>query len=77
MHSRLGGNMKDCLDYFVKIKKEEVVHWAPFFDAFQGMLSLRTPEPPKDGIATMHFIVSPDFKDDFEELLKKNKLKYD
>ncbi len=68
--------MKDCLDYFVKVKKEDVVFYAPFFDAFQGMLSLRTPEPPKDGWATMHFIVSPDFKEDFEKLIKKYKLKY-
>jgi len=69
--------MKDCLDYFVKVKKEDVMFYAPFFDAYQGMLSLRTPEPPKDKWAVMHFIVSPDFKIDFEKLIRKMNLRYD
>lgn len=63
--------MKDCIDYFINVKKEDVVLYAPYFEAFEGMLSLRTPEPPKDGIAIMHFIVSPDFKKEFEKLVRK------
>lgn len=62
--------MSDSLNYFVKIKKEDVYLWAPYFDAYEGMLSLRTPEPPKDGWAIFHFEVSPDFIKPFEELIK-------
>ncbi|OGC15434.1 hypothetical protein A3J90_04910 [candidate division WOR-1 bacterium RIFOXYC2_FULL_37_10] len=67
--------MKDCKDYFIKVPKKEVVFYAPFFEAFQGMLSLRTPEPPKDDFATLHIHVSPDFTGAFEKLIKKMKLK--
>ena len=69
--------MNDCKNYFIKVKKEEVMFYAPFFEAFQGMLALRTPEPPKDEFAVIQILVSPDFTKDFERLLKKMKLTYE
>lgn len=63
--------MKDCKNYFIKVNKKDVVFYAPFFEAFCGMLSLRTPSKPKDDYATIHILVSPDFIIDFENILKK------
>jgi hypothetical protein len=68
--------MRDSVDYFIKVKKRDVVFYAPYLEAFQGMLALRTPEPPKDGIATIHVFVSPDYTKDFEKLMKKLKVKW-
>jgi len=67
--------MKDCKEYFIKVKKQDVVFYAPFFEAYQGMLSLRTPKPPEGEIATLQVIVSPDFTEEFEALLKHMNLK--
>jgi hypothetical protein len=68
--------MKDCLNYFVNVPKKDIHFWCPFFEAYEGMLSLRTPEPPKGEIGTIHFMVSPDFKDTFEELIRNESLTY-
>ncbi|OGC06888.1 hypothetical protein A2526_02355 [candidate division WOR-1 bacterium RIFOXYD2_FULL_36_8] len=67
--------MKDCRNYFIKVPKKEVFFWAPFFEAYQGMLSLRTPEPPKNDTAIIHMHVSPDFIKDFDRLIKRFNLK--
>ncbi len=63
--------MKDSLDYFLKVKASDIYLYAPFFESFEGMLSLRTPKPPEGEYATMHLLVSPDFKDEFEGLVKR------
>ncbi|NQU17840.1 MAG: hypothetical protein HQ564_07210 [Candidatus Saganbacteria bacterium] len=63
--------MKDSLDYFLKVKTADIYLYAPFFEAFEGMLSLRTPNPTKEEFSTMHFLVSADFKDEFEALIKR------
>ena len=59
----------DSLDYFLKIKKEEIYLICPFFEAFEGMVAIRTPKPTTGPFATLKLMVSPDFKDDFEKLL--------
>lgn len=66
--------MKDCLEYLIKVKRSEVYLYAPLFEAYQGMLSLRTPNPTKEEYATLQFLVSPDFKSEFEALIKLHKL---
>ncbi|MBI5700444.1 hypothetical protein HZC34_01185 [Candidatus Saganbacteria bacterium] len=67
--------MKDCKEFFIKVKKQNLVFYAPFFDAYQGMLSQRTPKPPKGNEAFLQFLVSPDFIHDFKKLIKRLKLK--
>lgn len=68
--------MKDSLDYYVPIKSEDVHFWCPFFEAFEGMLVLRTPEPAKGkNESLLHMMVSADYKDEYERLLSKYKLK--
>ena len=59
----------DSIDYFLKIKKEDIYLVCPFFEAFEGMVAIRTPKPVEGPIATLKLMVSPDFKDDFEKLL--------
>ncbi len=63
--------MKDSINYFIKVKAAEIHFWCPFFEAFDGMLILRTPEPPKGEWGILHFLVSPDFKETFERMFKK------
>ena len=63
--------MKESLDYYLKVKTADIYIYAPFFGAFDGMLSLRTPNPTKEEFSTMHLMVSPDFKDEFEGLVKR------
>lgn len=61
--------MINTLDYFLKVKTADVYFYAPFFEAFEGMLSLRTPNPTKEEFSTFHAMVSPDFKNEFEGLI--------
>lgn len=63
--------MIDTLDYFVKVKTADICLHVPFFGAYDGMLSLRTPNPTGEEFSTMHFLVSPDFKDEFESLIER------
>ena len=67
--------MRDSVDYFIKVKSKDIHFWCPFFEAFEGMLVLRTPEPPKGEEGTLHIMVSPDYKNEFERLLKNHGLK--
>lgn len=66
--------MKNSLDYFIKVPAQEIYFWCPFLEAFEGMLALRTPEPPKGEEGILHIMVSPDFKQEFESLISKHKL---
>ncbi len=60
----------DSIDYFLRIKKEDIYLICPFFEAFEGMAAIRTPKPETGPTATLKLMVSPDFKDDFEKVLK-------
>ncbi len=68
--------MRDSLDYYVRVKSEEIHFWCPFFEAFEGMLALRTPEPPKGDLGLLHIMVSCDFKEQFERLIRKHGLEF-
>ncbi|NQT29968.1 MAG: hypothetical protein HQ596_05300 [Candidatus Saganbacteria bacterium] len=59
----------DSIDYFLRVNKEEIYLICPYFEAFAGMVAIRTPKPEKGPRATIKLMVSPDFKDDFEKLL--------
>lgn len=68
--------MKLPYDFFVQIKKCEIGFYSQFFDAFEHMVSVRTPEPPKGEFGTMHCMVCADFLSDFKKILKKHELEY-
>ena len=65
----------DSIDYFLKIKKEDIYLICPFFEAFSGMVAIRTPKPTTGPTAILRLMVSPDFKEDFEKLLNNLKRK--
>jgi len=55
---------------FLKVNKEDIYIICPFFEAFEGMVAIRTPKPEQGPQATLKLMVSPDFMGDFEKLLK-------
>lgn len=59
----------DSFDVFLRLKKEDIVFICPYFEAFAGMVAIRTPKPETGDFATIKLMVSPDFKADFEKLL--------
>ena len=60
----------DSIDVFLKVKKEDIYIICPYFEAFAGMVAIRTPKPVEGPYAILKLMVSPDFKEDFEKLLK-------
>jgi len=67
----------DSIDVFLKVKKEDIYLICPYFEAFEGMAAIRTPEPAEGPYATLKLMVSPDFKDDFDKLLASLKGRLD
>ncbi len=61
--------MKDSVNVYLKVKKEDVYIICPFFEAFEGLAAIRTPKPAAGGYATLKLMVSPDFMNDFEQVL--------
>lgn len=60
--------MKDSINYFFKVKKEDIYAICPFFEAFEGMAAIRTPRPESGPYATLKLMVSPDCQADFEQV---------
>jgi hypothetical protein len=61
--------MTDSLNYFLKVRKEDIFLICPFFEAFEGMAAIRTPKPAEGPYATLKLMVAPDFQADFERVL--------
>ncbi len=61
--------MKDSVNVYLKVRKEDIFLICPFFEAFEGMASIRTPKPAAGDFATLKLMVSPDFLPDFEQVL--------
>ena len=63
----------DSISYFLRVNKEDIYLLCPYFEAFDGMVAIRTPKPEEGPQATLKLMISPDFKEDFEILLAKLK----
>jgi hypothetical protein len=61
--------MKDSLNYYLKLNKEDLYLACPFFESFEGLIAVRIPKPAVDQLAILKLMVSPEFKTDFEKLL--------
>jgi hypothetical protein len=61
--------MKDSIDCLLRVNKEDIYLICPYFEAFEGMVAIRTPKPETGPHATLKLMVSPDFKEDFDKLL--------
>lgn len=59
----------DSINYFLRVKKEDIYLICPFFEAFEGMAAIRTPRPETGPTAIIKLMVSPHFQKDFEKLL--------
>lgn len=59
----------DSINLFLRVKKEDIYLLCPFFEAFEGMSSIRVPKPEDGPFATLKLMVAPDFKADFEKVL--------
>jgi hypothetical protein len=59
------------IDYYLKVKKNDVNFVCAYLEAFEGMAAIRTPNPKPGEDTVMHMMVSPDFKDQFEALIDK------
>ena len=69
----------DSIDVFLRVNKEDIYLICPFFEAFEGMVAIRTPAPEPGPKATIKLMVSPDFEADFNKLLDglKGKLNFE
>jgi hypothetical protein len=59
----------DSTNVYLRVKKEDIYIICPYFEAFAGMVAIRTPAPEPGPKATIKLMVSPDFKEDFDKLL--------
>jgi hypothetical protein len=60
----------DSIPVYLKVKKEDIYVIYPYFEAFEGMAAIRTPQPEAGEFAGLKLLVSPDFKEDFEKVLE-------
>ena len=67
----------DSINVFLRVNKEDIYVICPFFEAFEGMVSIRTPKPEAGPKATIKLMVSPDFKADFFKVLEGLKRRID
>ena len=59
------------IDYFYKVKKNDVSFICTYLEAFEGMAAIRTPQPKIGEDAVLHIMVSPDINGQFEEIIGK------
>jgi hypothetical protein len=62
--------VKDSVNVFLRVKKEDIYVICPFFESFEGMAAIRTPKPEAGDFATLKLMVSPDFMGDLEKVLE-------
>lgn len=63
-------NRKNSVDILLKTKKANISTICSFFEPFEGLAAIRTPHPKPGEDAILHFMVSPDRKKEFEDLIK-------
>ena len=61
--------MKDSINVYLRVKKDDIYVLCPFFEAFEGMAAVRVPKPEPGPLATLLLMVSPDFMGDLEQVL--------
>jgi len=59
------------IDYDFKVKKSDVSFICSYLEAFEGMCTIRTPNPKIGEDAVLRIMVSPDYIGQFEELVGK------
>jgi hypothetical protein len=58
-------------DVFLKVNKEDLAFITTIIESFEGIASVRTPNPdPKSKTQVLHCIVSPDLTDQFNMIVR-------
>jgi hypothetical protein len=57
------------IDHYLKMKKTEVAFFCTYLEAFEGMAAVRTPNPGYGDETVLHVMVSPDYSEQFNEIL--------
>jgi len=57
------------VDRYVKIKKTDVAFFCAYLEAFEGMCTMRTPNPGFGDETVMHVMISPDFQDQYASIM--------
>jgi len=57
------------MDYFYKLKKQDISFVTTLIESFEGVGAVRTPNPKPGEFAILHAIVSPDFKKLFGKII--------
>ena len=65
--------MGNTFDVMIRTKKEYVRDICAFFEYFEGMTAIRTPEPELGEFANLHIMVAEDFKAEFNTLMERLK----
>jgi hypothetical protein len=58
------------IDHYFKVKKTDLSFICTYLEAFEGMSAVRTPNPKYGEDAVLHVMVSPDFNEQFQTILK-------
>ncbi|MBN3033333.1 MAG: hypothetical protein JW873_04490 [Candidatus Saganbacteria bacterium] len=61
--------MRDSVNVYLKVKKDDLYTLCPFFESFEGMAAVRIPRPAAGEHALLKLMVAPDFLGDFERVL--------
>jgi Domain of unknown function (DUF4911) len=57
------------IDEYIKVDKSQVAFLCAYLEAFEGMCSMRTPNPKPGEDTVMHIMVSPDFKEQYDIIM--------
>ncbi|OGC35454.1 hypothetical protein A2311_04625 [candidate division WOR-1 bacterium RIFOXYB2_FULL_48_7] len=61
--------MKDTINFFLRVRKEDIYLLCPYFESFEGLAAIRTPKPAPGEFAILKLMVAPDFQAAYEKLL--------
>jgi len=63
--------MTEQTDVYLKVKKEDIAFITTIIESFEGIASVRTPNPdPKSPTQVIHCIVSPNCMDQFDMIVR-------
>jgi len=57
----------NTINYHYQVNKEDIAFLYSYLQAYEGMLALRNPDPSKN---ILFIMVSPDYKNDFERVVR-------
>ena len=58
------------IDHFIKVKKSDVSFVCTYLEAFEGMAAIRTPNPKLGEDTVLHIMVSSDYGDQYDAIIK-------